>query len=284
MLTRLHQFSAGLLAAIVIFSGGFAAAHHSTSIFDQSKEFSIDGTVVEWYRGNPHSTLRVEAEGPDGSMQIYSLDFGNGDRILKTYNLDERDSFESGDRIRATGSPSRLANDPRLLVTSMILPDGRVAGGGSHSGPRQGDGERTGPPWAVDPSITIPVTEITGVLTALEWTDPEIIMTVSGTHADSDKVLVYQVRAGAATVVEERQFFTSAEFPIGGKVSMHGYLIPEEGNLFYPLNIWTDTRDMYNQTTAINRTRDYLGLPPMDWGSTQRAWVERTNGGLNGVR
>lgn len=255
---------------LVLTAAGVAYGHHSTAIFDQSKEFTIEGTVVSWRMIRPHAQLTVEAEGPDGEMQIYQLDFGNGDRILQAYDLHEPDSFRPGDWLRVTGAPSRFGDDPRMLVSSMRLPDGRLADGGSHSGARQGDGQRTGPPLAVDPSITLPVIEVTGELTALEWTDPEIVMTITGTQKGSDEVMVYTVRGGGATSLEQRQYFAPEDFPIGGQVSTHGYFIPEEGNLIYPLNIWTATRDMYNQPNAINSARGYLGWEPMQWEQVQQ--------------
>ena len=239
-------------------------AHHSTAIFDQSKEFSIEGTVIEFVQQNPHARLDIEAVGPNGEMQVYTLDFGNGDRILQAYDLDEN-SFQPGDRISVTGAPSRFENDTRMLVSSMSLPDGRFADGGSHSGPRQGEGRRTGPPWAVDPEITLPVVEVNGVVTALDWVDPEITMMITGSLVGSHEVAVYEVRAGGATSFYERQNFTPEDFPIGGKVNASGYFIPERGNLIFPHNIWTDTRDLYNQVRAINSAREHLGWPPKEF-------------------
>ena len=54
--------------------------------------------------------------GPDGEVHVYTLDFGNGDRILDAYDLHDEDSFQPGDRISVTGAPSRFENDPRMLV------------------------------------------------------------------------------------------------------------------------------------------------------------------------
>ena len=80
---------------------------------------------------------------------------------------------------------------------------------------------------------------------------------------------VYEVRAGGATSFYERQNFTPEDFPIGGKVSASGYFIPERGNLIYPHNIWTDTRDLYNQVRAINSAREHLGWPPKEFDRTE---------------
>lgn len=257
------------VALVALTAAGSAHAHHSTSIFDQSREFTIEGTVVAWVRQLPHSRLEVEAVGPDGEVRVYALDFGNGDRLLDEYDLHDQDSFQPGDRLRVTGAPSHFENDPRMLVSSMLLPDGRFAEGGSHSGPRQGEGQRTGPPWAVDPDITLPVVEVNGVVTALDWSDPEITMMITGTRQGSDEVAVYEVRAAGATSLYERQNFTPEDFPIGGEVSASGYFIPERGNLIFPHNIWTDTRDLYNQVHAINNAREHLGWPPKEFDRPQ---------------
>ena len=111
-------------AAVALTAAGPAHGHHSTAIFDQSKEFLVEGTVIEFVQEMPHARLDVEAVGPDGVVHVYTLDFGNGDRFLYTYGLDEN-SFQPGDRISVTGAPSHFENDPRMLVSSMLLPAGR---------------------------------------------------------------------------------------------------------------------------------------------------------------
>ena len=100
--------SNGILVAMVALTAtGAAFGHHSTAIYDQTKEFSIEGTVIEFVQQNPHARLDFEAVDPDGEVQVYTLDFGNGDRILDIYDLDEN-SFQPGDRISVTGAPSQL--------------------------------------------------------------------------------------------------------------------------------------------------------------------------------
>lgn len=59
------------------------------------------------------------------------------------------------------------------------------------------------------------------------------------------------------------------EYTTVGEVSASGYFIPERGNLIFPHNIWTDTRDLYNQVHAINNAREHLGWPPKEFDRPQ---------------
>ena len=57
-------------------------AHHSIAIYNENEAVSVTGNVVEWYRGRPHSYLRIEATDELGNENTWHLDFGGTSRIV----------------------------------------------------------------------------------------------------------------------------------------------------------------------------------------------------------
>ena len=121
---RFRSIPIALVCVPVLFSLR-ALAHHSLTVFDRDTEISIEGAVVEWYLGMPHAHLTIEATDANGGMAVYQLDFSNTLRMIEDNGWDES-SFQPGDRVSVTGSPSRLGNDTRFLVATLRQPDGEV--------------------------------------------------------------------------------------------------------------------------------------------------------------
>ena len=134
MHTRLTKVvaSAGLLMAAVL----PVSAHHSFSAeFDQSKQVTLEGTVVmmEWV--NPHSWLQIDVQKPDGSVERWKIEGGSPSVLLRQgWN---RDSLPVGTRIKVVGFQ---AKDGSLRASSRDLqfPDGRHVDLGG-SGPSDKD-------------------------------------------------------------------------------------------------------------------------------------------------
>lgn len=53
-----------------------AAAHHSPSMLDNSRETSLWGTVREFQWTNPHSYIQLVVESDDGTSEEWSLEMG----------------------------------------------------------------------------------------------------------------------------------------------------------------------------------------------------------------
>jgi len=53
-----------------------AAAHHSPSMFDNSRETSLSGTVREFQRTNHDSYIQLVVESDDGTSKEWSLKMG----------------------------------------------------------------------------------------------------------------------------------------------------------------------------------------------------------------
>lgn len=105
----------GALAAILAASP--AAAHHGWSWTDSTR-FELTGTIAEIYLGQPHATLKVEAE--DG---IWDVDLAPLARTLRA-GFDEK-AAEPGDAVTVIGNRSSDPDARRMKAVRVIV-DGNV--------------------------------------------------------------------------------------------------------------------------------------------------------------
>nr|AQQ75295.1 hypothetical protein [uncultured bacterium] len=104
--------------------GAPAAAHHSQSMFDTSKEIVIEGTVSRFDWVNPHMYLLVATTGPDGRPAIVE---GEGVRITQALvdGLD-RDALKPGTRVVMRANPNRGGWGKQVRVLDVTTEDGEI--------------------------------------------------------------------------------------------------------------------------------------------------------------
>ena len=68
---RLVMFVFGALFAATPF---FVEAHHSATMFDTTKQVTLEGTVKEFQYTNPHSWLLVDVKGSDGKVTTWGFE------------------------------------------------------------------------------------------------------------------------------------------------------------------------------------------------------------------
>jgi hypothetical protein len=91
-----------------------ALAHHSMAIYDRERVITIEGTVAEFEWANPHVYLYIEAQNDTRELVLWT--FESGPTTLARRNGWSRDTFAPGDRVIATGNPSK---DPERLIASL---------------------------------------------------------------------------------------------------------------------------------------------------------------------
>ena len=102
-----------------------AAAHHSPSMFDGSKQLTLTGTVREFQWSNPHSYIQLVVKGADGTEQEWSLEMGANAYL---YNLGWRPStVKPGDTLTVKVDPLRNGTRGGLLVEAVTA-DGKALG------------------------------------------------------------------------------------------------------------------------------------------------------------
>lgn len=101
-------------------------AHHSPSMFDNSREMTLTGTVREFQFSNPHSYIQIVVEADDGSAQEWSIEMAANAYL---YNLGWRPStLKPGDALIVTIVPLRNG-EPGGLLMNVTTGDGRPVGG-----------------------------------------------------------------------------------------------------------------------------------------------------------
>jgi hypothetical protein len=107
-------YSLALAAAV---SCGGAYAHHSIgSVYDSTRQVTVEGRVTEFQFVNPHPILIIDAATESPPAQPWRLEMDN------RFELSEigmsADTFKQGDRVVVTGSMSRT--EPQSLYIRRL--------------------------------------------------------------------------------------------------------------------------------------------------------------------
>ena len=117
-----------VLAAFAL-SAALVQAHHSFSAtYDESKEETIEGTIVQFLLRNPHSMLHVEVTDASGEAHRYTVEWA-GVAGLSEEGI-TRTTLRIGDKVTVRGNPGRNKSEYRLRLLSIDRPlDGWHWGG-----------------------------------------------------------------------------------------------------------------------------------------------------------
>jgi hypothetical protein len=95
-----------LLFAAAIAISGMAHAHHSiSSVYDSSRQVTIEGIVAQFQLVNPHPFLFIDVKDDTGKAQSWKLEMDNRSELAEigvTAN-----TFRPGDRVVVSGSLAR---------------------------------------------------------------------------------------------------------------------------------------------------------------------------------
>lgn len=116
----LKKILSGTLA-IALLASLPAIAHHSfpaTYLVDD--KITIEGEVVQFLFRNPHSFIHVMAPDAQGKMQRWAVEWGAGGALIQ--DKVTRETLKPGDKVIATGNPSRNVADHRIRLQSIKRP------------------------------------------------------------------------------------------------------------------------------------------------------------------
>ena len=129
-----------------------AAAHHSTTEFDYTRQVTIKGTVKEVQWTNPHSYIQLIADGEGGEKIQWSIEIGS-----PSININmgwRKASVKAGDVVTMNIAPARNGK-PYGTLRVLTFADGqKLEGVAARVGARPGGGAP--PPAAAPPASKEP--------------------------------------------------------------------------------------------------------------------------------
>ena len=102
---------------------GPSSAHHSISMFDNDKEFTVEGVVKEFQYTNPHSWLIVDVANEDGTTTTWG--FEGGARTTMTLLGIRWNTLQPGTKVTVVGNPMRDGSPAGRWIRT-IMEDGTV--------------------------------------------------------------------------------------------------------------------------------------------------------------
>lgn len=107
-------------AALAVSSAG--RTHHSfqATYDEESDPIEIEGVVKELVWRNPHSFLRVDVAGADGSVETWVLEWASINQLSEERLT--RTTLLPGQQIVASGLPPRDSGYNRLLLREVTRP------------------------------------------------------------------------------------------------------------------------------------------------------------------
>ena len=103
-----------------------SSAHHSTAMFDHSKEIVVEGTVKQWQFTNPHSWLQILVTQPDGKTVQWSFEGGApGGGGVGVASPIAKDTFKPGEKVSVKTHPMKDGR-PAGSLREVTFTDGRV--------------------------------------------------------------------------------------------------------------------------------------------------------------
>jgi len=112
-----------LLAAGVLLMAFPAFAHHGgTSLYDMSKQLTVDATVTDFLWTNPHVEIGLDAKDSKGKVKHWILEANSPPVMVnKGWN---RKVLQPGDVIKVTFNPSARGGSVGRLI-KLIKSDGK---------------------------------------------------------------------------------------------------------------------------------------------------------------
>jgi hypothetical protein len=118
-------FTFAVLAfAMSIWVGSPVEAHHSATMFDQTKTVTFEGVIKEWQLTNPHSWLVVDVTGKDGKVTAWGFE-AEGPSTLQRAGIHPSD-LKPGTKVTITGNPMRDGTPAAIWLSAKRTSDGKV--------------------------------------------------------------------------------------------------------------------------------------------------------------
>ena len=110
-----------LVSLITVTAGATAFGHHSYgATYDVNREITLEGKLLQFAYRNPHSYVTIQAPDNKGVQQRWSVEW-SGTTQLTNQGITQQ-TLKVGDQVRVVGRPSRVRNEYRALMVSLLRP------------------------------------------------------------------------------------------------------------------------------------------------------------------
>jgi len=116
------RFAFVALGAGLFFACVPAVAHHGRASYDESKLFTIMGTVSAIQFSNPHVQLFLSVKDSRGNVEKW-VGEGTSPNMLVREGWDKT-TVKAGDQVTATGHPARNGTNS-MRIEKIVLPSGK---------------------------------------------------------------------------------------------------------------------------------------------------------------
>ena len=118
----MNRFLLYLLLCACSLSAIPAWAHHSGTMFEETKEITVSGVVTEFQYTNPHSWLLIEVKGNDGKTTTWGFE-AEGPSTLTRAGIHPSD-IKAGTKVTMTGHPMKDGR-PAATWIKAVRADGK---------------------------------------------------------------------------------------------------------------------------------------------------------------
>jgi hypothetical protein len=114
--------SASILTAVLIALTPNASAHHSATMFEQTKTITLEGVVKEFQWSNPHSWLLIDVKDAAGKLTTWGFE-AEGPSTLQRAGI-RPSEFPIGTKVTMTGRPMKDGR-PAAIWVLAVRADGK---------------------------------------------------------------------------------------------------------------------------------------------------------------
>ena len=121
-MTAAGRVSFGSVAIAIVLAGAPALAHHSATMFEDSKTVAVEGVVKEFQYTNPHSWLLVDVRDKTGKVITWGFE-AEGPSTLQRAGI-RPSEFPVGTKVTMTGRPMKDGR-PAAIWVLAVRADGK---------------------------------------------------------------------------------------------------------------------------------------------------------------
>ena len=110
----MREWTISLATAFAIASSAAQAHHSLSSVYDSSRQVTVEGIVAEFQLINPHPFLFINVNDDAGTAQLWRLEMDNRSELVGIGV--GANTFKPGDRVRVSGSLARAQGQQIYLL------------------------------------------------------------------------------------------------------------------------------------------------------------------------